>query len=215
MPRVPALRVAVVRVRLLRPDLGGHVPETRTPRTAAGLLVPGDLPRCATAISFLAVLASGDLTGSALFLLVLGGTVVPRAVGASSVLDLATGGTLLLAAWASQLAWYETVPGLDLAVHAVLTGLLAAVAMLVLARWTERAAAAMQPARNRPPTETVLLVAGLGAILAIVWEAGEWAGHTLLDDSIGVGYDDTVSDLVAGLVGALTAGVLTARGGRR
>lgn len=187
--------------------------DTRTPRTAAELLVPGDLLRCATVVSLLAIVASGDLTGGALFLLVLGGTVVPRALGASAALDVAACAALLLAAWASQLSWYETVPGLDLAVHAILTGLLAALAMLVQTWWTDRTGSVPRP--RRPRTETVLLVAGLGAILAIVWEAGEWAGHTLLDDSIGVGYDDTVSDLVAGLVGSLTAGAMITRGGRR
>ena len=42
---------------------------------------------------------------------------------------------------------------------------------------------------------------GLGAAAAVLWEVGEWAGHTFLDPRISVGYEDTIGDLVAGLAG--------------
>ena len=52
---------------------------------------------------------------------------------------------------------------------------------------------------------------GLGATAAVLWEIGEWAGHTFLDPSIYVGYADTVGDLAAGLAGSVVAAVVLAR----
>lgn len=179
------------------------------PQTASALLVPGDVPRLAAAASIVMLLTVPDLTGAALLLAALGGAVVPRALGSPTALDVASGSALLLAAWASQLGWYESVAGLDLVVHTVLTGLLAVLAATVVTRWSRRGRSA-EPAG--PRLEAVLLVTGLGAALAIVWEIAEWVGHTFVDESIGVGYSDTVSDLAAGLLGSLVAGVLATRG---
>ncbi len=183
-------------------------------------LVPGDVLRAVAALSLITLALLGEPISAALFLLVLGGTVVPRAVGASPVLDIVTGTSLVVAGWASHLDWYSAVPWLDLALHAVCTGVLAAVAELVLRRSVRVRGAAREGdaaddlAGARTRVETVLLVGGLGSVLAILWEVGEWAGHTFLDESIGVGYTDTVSDLVTGLAGSLVAGVLVARGAR-
>ena len=65
-----------------------------------------------------------------------------------------------------------------------------------------------------------VLTTATGTALAVVWEFGEWYGHTFLDSRIQVGYDDTIGDLAAGMVGALVAGValgsgLLLRGARR
>lgn len=64
----------------------------------------------------------------------------------------------------------------------------------------------------RPWWALGLLVTGLGALLAVVWELGEWAffysppyPETL--------YADTLGDLVLGTVGALVAGVAVCVGG--
>lgn len=194
------------------------VPTLRS-RLEAGL-VPGDVVSLVAALSFVALAVLGDPISVALFLLVLGGTVVPRAVGASPVLDVVTCASLVVAGWASHLDWYSAVPWLDLALHAACTGVLAAVAELVLRRSvrvrgaSREGDAAEDLAGARTRVETVLLVGGTGSVLAILWEIGEWAGHTFLDESIGVGYTDTVSDLVAGLAGSLAAGVLVARSAR-
>ena len=147
--------------------------------------------------------------GGALFVLVLGGTIVPRAVRAPGALDLAYGTALLVAAWAAQLGWYDAVAGLDLLVHAVATGLVAAVAAVALARWGVVGAA---PVR-RPRAALGLVVVGLAALGAVLWEIGEWYGHTELDPGIHVGYEDTVSDLAAGLLGGVVAGVVLGRRG--
>ena len=130
--------------------------------------------------------------------------MVPRAIGAPAVLDVAYCSTILFAAWAAQLDWYVAVGWLDVVVHAVATGLIAVL---------ERAGAAGLGRRRpgRPRGETALLVVGLGAVLAVLWEVGEWAGNAWLDRSIQVGYPDTMGDLAAGLAGSAVAAVVVAR----
>ncbi|MBN0039825.1 hypothetical protein JN535_06505 [Cellulosimicrobium cellulans] len=174
-------------------------------RARAGL-VPGDAVRAAAAASV--VVAVGlDGVATALFLLVLGGTIVPRALGLAAPLDVAYSVTLLASAWAAQLEWYRAAPWLDLPVHAACTGLVAAVAYVALVRAGMLAGPGiLRPGRAR--AGVLVVTAGLGAVLAILWELGEWAGHTYLDDRIGVGYGDTVTDLAAGLLGAVVAGLL-------
>lgn len=66
----------------------------------------------------------------------------------------------------------------------------------------------------RPRWALAVLVTGLGALLAVVWEVGEWAFFYAppYPDAL---YVDTLADLVLGTVGALVAGVgvaLTAPG---
>ena len=182
--------------------------------TARRVLAPADVVRVAALVSLVvATVTLGGIAG-ALFLLVLGGVSVPRALALPAPLDVAYGTSLIFAAWASQLKWYDAVDWLDLAVHLVCTGLIAAVAYLALVRWELLPGAAATPPA-RASAGVVVVTAGLGAIAAILWEVGEWAGHTYLDDGIGVGYDDTVTDLAAGLLGAVVAGLVLARRGRR
>ncbi|GAA4708569.1 hypothetical protein APR04_004574 [Promicromonospora umidemergens] len=170
-------------------------------------LVPGDVVRAA-AVGSLAVgiVALGGVAG-ALFLLVLGGVLVPRFLGLPTALDLCFGSSLLLAAWASQLGWYEAVPWLDLLVHAVCTGLVAAVGVIIMVRGQALEAGAL-PGRARVGLAATTM--GVGALSAIVWELGEWVGHTYLDEGIDVGYTDTIADLAFGLFGAMLTGVVLA-----
>ncbi|MBD8077772.1 hypothetical protein [Cellulosimicrobium arenosum] len=187
-------------------------------RARLGGFVPGDVVRVAALVSVVvAFLALGGVA-AALFLLVLGGVVIPRALGAPTVLDVAYGLALLVAAWAAQLDWYRALPWLDLPVHAACTGLIAVMSVVLVVRRGVVPGPEVA-ASGGPRLATVVLTTGLGAVVAILWEIGEWAGHTYLDDRIGVGYTDTVVDLAAGLVGSALAGlVLTTRppaGGRR
>lgn len=181
--------------------------------TARSVLVPGDAVRAVALLSLLVgTVAQGGLAGP-LFLLVLGGVMLPRAVGAPTLLDVAYGTSLLVAAWAAQLDWYDAVPGLDLAVHLVCTGLIAAVTTVALVCW--RVVPDLgTPASRRERVGVVVVTAGIGAVGAVLWEVGEWAGYAYLDDRIGVGYADTVTDLAAGLLGAVVAGALLAARGR-
>lgn len=169
--------------------------------------LPGDLVRAAVVASVvIGVVAFGGVAG-ALFFLVLGGALVPRFLRLPATLDVCFGSSLLLAAWAAQLAWYDAVPWLDLLMHTVCTGLIAAVAVIALARGRMLELGTL-PGRAR--AGLVVTTTGLGALSAVAWEFGEWAGNTYLDPSITVGYTDTVTDLAVGLVGAAVAGVVLA-----
>lgn len=176
------------------------------------LLVPG--PRWARAAADAVALAGvGSFAAAfwwdgvvvALFALVLLGLTVARLVQLPGALQAATGATLVLSAWAATLDWFVAVPGLDMVAHLAANGLLAVLLMVVLRR------TGMVP-RDLPAVGVIVVTASLGALLAVVWEAGEWFGHTFLSDDIGVGYDDTIGDLVAGTVGSFTGGVLLASG---
>jgi hypothetical protein len=173
-------------------------------------VVPGDLVRALAAVSVVVGTWLSGPVATALFLLVLGGSLVPRVIGVPASLDVAYCGALVLAAWAAQLGWYDAVGWLDVAVHAVATGLVALVAVLALVRWGVLPSDLVDGARH-PRWGSVLLVAGTGGALAVLWEIGEWAGHTFLDPSIHVGYQDTVGDLAAGLTGSVVAGLALAR----
>jgi hypothetical protein len=62
----------------------------------------------------------------------------------------------------------------------------------------------------RPRWAVVLVVCGLGAILAIGWELGEWWTFIRHGTEIDTAYEDTLGDEVLGTLGALCAGVLLA-----
>jgi len=116
---------------------------------------------------------------------------------------------LLGAAWAGVLGLYDAVPWLDLLMHGLVTGLLAAVATQALLHHGILA----NTGRSR------LVIIGcattLGLALAGLWEILEWLGHTYVDGEIGVGYEDTISDIATGVLGAIVAGSLLPRTGAR
>ncbi|SKC45543.1 hypothetical protein [Krasilnikoviella flava] len=167
-------------------------------------IVLGDAVRAAALVSVLVAAATSDGVAVALFALVLGGSMVPRAAGAPAWLDVTCGTVMLAAAWCAVAGLYERVEGLDLLVHAVATGALAALAHQVLTR----GGVAVSPVRHR--ATAALTTAGLGVLLAVVWELLEAAGHTFVDDSIHVTYPDTVGDLAAALAGSVAAALLVA-----
>jgi hypothetical protein len=167
-------------------------------------LVPGDVVRVLALVSVVVGTWRSGLVATALFLLVLGGTMLPRAIGSPAALDVAYSSTLLFAAWAAQLDWYVAVSWLDVLVHAVATGLIAVLAVQALQVWGV-------VGRERPRAELALLVVGLGALAAVLWELGEWAGNAWLDRRIQVGYPDTMGDLAAGLAGSVVAAAVVAR----
>ena len=67
----------------------------------------------------------------------------------------------------------------------------------------------------RPDWALVALVAGLGAILAIGWELGEWWTFIRHGTEIDTAYEDTLGDETLGTLGALCAGLLVAFRGSR
>jgi hypothetical protein len=62
-----------------------------------------------------------------------------------------------------------------------------------------------------PDWAMVLLVTGLGAVLAIGWELGEWWTFIRHGTELDTAYEDTLGDLSLGTLGALCAGVLLLR----
>lgn len=173
-------------------------------------LVAADGVRLAAVASLAIGLPAYGPVAGAVFFLVVGGTVVPRVAAAPAALDVTYCATILVAAWAAVLDWYVAVPWLDVVVHAAATGLIAALVQWVLVR--VGMASAVGSELRYPRSAVVVLTAATGTALAVVWELGEWFGHTYLDSRIQVGYDDTVGDLAAGMVGALVAGVLLGSG---
>lgn len=109
--------------------------------------------------------------------------------------EIATSLVCLVAAISSFLLLYEKLPWWDLPVHAALTGLLAVLVARVLYRARPTAAHAITT----------------GALLAVVWELMELAGHHWVDPTVHVAPADTLTDLLAGLAGTVVAALLWRR----
>jgi hypothetical protein len=63
----------------------------------------------------------------------------------------------------------------------------------------------------RTPWTRVLLVTGLGAVLAIGWELGEWYTFIRHGTELDTAYQDTLGDEALGTLGALVAGLVLRR----
>lgn len=171
-------------------------------------LVAADALRALAVVGLVPAYVHHGGVGFMVMFLVVGGSVVPRALGSPPWFDTLFCATLLLAVWAALLDWYVTVPGLDLAVHAVTTGLVGALAWQVV----DRAGLLVDHVHVVRARRAAFLVTVMAATtLAVLWEVGEWLGHTHLDRRIQVGQADTITDLLAGIVGAALAGLLVAR----
>jgi uncharacterized membrane protein YjdF len=66
-------------------------------------------------------------------------------------------------------------------------------------------------ARIKPPWALGLLVVGIGALLAIGWELGEWYTFIRHGTELDTAYTDTLGDEALGSLGAAIAGILVAR----
>ncbi|QCB92754.1 hypothetical protein [Cellulomonas shaoxiangyii] len=199
--------------------LGRPAPRAPAPAGARGVLAvllggPAGVVRVAGVVCVVVALVGRDPVDAALFSLVLAGLVVPLVGRVDPRLDAAYGVGLLLAAWSGALGLYERVAWLDVVMHLVVTGLVAAVVHLVIAR---RTGAVVDPARPAPGVTraaSVAVTAALGMALSVAWEVGEYLGNAYVDPEIYVGYADTVGDLVMGGLGSAVAGALLLRGAR-
>jgi hypothetical protein len=141
----------------------------------------------------------------AVFALTLLGMLIPRFLGVRPGFDIAIGATLLLAAWCGVFELYTAIDGLDIVVHFAANGLIAALAFVVAVRF------AVVPAVEAGRTallRSALLTTTFGLAAGVLWEVGEWAGHTFIDSAIFVNYTDTIGDLSVGGLGALMAGLM-------
>jgi hypothetical protein len=69
--------------------------------------------------------------------------------------------------------------------------------------------------RLRPAWVLVLLVTGLGCLLALGWELGEWYTFIRHGTELDTAYEDTLGDMALGTLGSLFAGFLVLRLGSR
>ncbi|NQX10839.1 hypothetical protein HQQ80_04285 [Microbacteriaceae bacterium VKM Ac-2855] len=169
----------------------------RPPRGAAMWLADG--VRLLGVLSMLATLIFFSPVDAGMFSLALFGVVLPRMLGVRAGLDAAFGLSVLVAAWSSVFELYLSVRWWDLPVHFVLNGLSAVIGVALLQRFGALP--------ELPRTALAVLTATLGVTIGVIWEWGEWAGHTFLDPTIFVGYRDTLGDLAVGGAGSLLAGL--------
>ena len=155
------------------------------------------------------------VVGLALMSLVLLGVTLARVLRLPGGLQLLLDVALVVGAWAALLQLYQRWWWLDMVVHVVATGLLAVLAVTGLLRagtfGVGTSGVATSGRGQRLGLAAVTLAVGLG--LAVVWELGEWAGHTYLDPAIFVSYEDTIGDLAAAGAGSMVAAAWIA--GRR
>lgn len=174
----------------------------RPPREAAEYLA--DALRLIGLLSVVVALVGWSMVDAAVFGLVMFGLVLPRFLGVRPALDVCFGLTLLVAGWSAVLDVYLAVRWWDIPVHFLLNGLIAAVAYVLVIRLRF----VPDPDLERVPlAATVTLTTALGLSAGVVWEIGEWAGHTFIDETIFVGYRDSIGDLAVGGLGALAAGL--------
>jgi hypothetical protein len=182
-----------------------------TPRAGSPWLrAAADGLRVAAVASLAWAVLETEWVNAALFALVLGGVVLPRLLAVRPALDLVSGAVVLFAAWSAVLDLYLAYDWLDVVVHAAACGLVTVTVLRLLVT------ASVLPAPGgrtvqRPRTGVVVTTLVLGLALGVLWEAGEWLGHTYLDERIQVGYHDTMGDLCADGLGALVAGLVLAR----
>jgi len=174
----------------------------RPPRSVTDWLA--DLTRAIAIVVVVVALFALPFTDFAVLSMSLPAVMLSRMIGLRSGLDLVTCVTVFVAAGSNVIDLYRTWTGWDLVVHLACTGVLAAVALVLL-----------DDARVIPPTgrrRTPIVVATMaGLALSAVWEMVEWFGYRFITDAIFVTYDDTIGDMMAGGTGAFVAGVLASR----
>jgi hypothetical protein len=145
---------------------------------------------------------------AAILALPLPALAVPRAAGVRPAFDIVFCAIVVVAAWSNVLHLYESVAGWDLVVHFACTGVLAAMVYIVLVRLELVPEPLVAGARRATP---LILVTALGLALSGMWEMIEWFGWRFVSDEVFVTYEDTLSDMAAGGLGALVAAFVVSR----
>jgi hypothetical protein len=143
------------------------------------------------------------------FLVVTAILVAVRWFGLVALFDALLCLTAVVSTWAAVLDWYVEITWVDEVMHLLAVGVLAAACYLPLSRsGTLPGLSDLSRGEHRGPV--VLLISMIGFTLASFWEFVEWVGEQLSPSTIHVGYNDTISDLALGGLGAAVAGVLIA-----
>ncbi|MEX0151824.1 hypothetical protein [Microbacterium sp. LMI1-1-1.1] len=174
----------------------------RPPRSVTAWLA--DIVRAAAIITVIVSAFTLPGTDTAVLSMALPAVMLSRMIGLRSGLDLITCVTVFVAAGSNVLELYRAWTGWDLIVHLACTGVLAAVALILLQD------SGVVPATGRRRTPIVLATLS-GLALSAVWEMVEWFGYRFITDAIFVTYDDTIGDMMAGGLGALIVGVVASR----
>ena len=177
----------------------------RRPSSPGDYLADG--VRVAGLLSVVAAFIWWDVTDAGVLALALPALLVPRLAWVLPWFDIVYGITVLAAAWSNVLDLYRTIAGWDLLLHFVCTGVIAAMAYLVLARLNVVTAPRSASFLRRTP---LVVVTALGLAASALWEMIEWLGYTFVSGDIFVGYNDTIGDMAVGGLGAVLAGVLVA-----
>ena len=154
----------------------------------------------------IAVVAIGG-TAVPLFALVLLGQVVSRFLGVRPALDTTVSVVLLVAGWSNPLELYRGIAHWDLVMHFAANGLVAVIAFLLFMRLTSAGDGFGVSGNLRPSAAVTIVTASFGISAGVIWEVGEWFGHTFIDTGIVVEYTDTIGDLAVGALGSLVAGL--------
>lgn len=174
----------------------------RFPRGAAEMTA--DALRLLGVFSVVVALIGWPWVDVAVFALALVGLVIPRFLGVRPGLDIAFCIIVLIAAWSALLELYDAYEYLDFVVHFFLNGLTAAVLYILAVRL----AVVPDPTRTRVPLAAIVaLTTAFGLAAGVIWELAEWVGFTYIDETIFVGYDDTIADFAAGGLGSIVAGL--------
>ncbi|MBM3714959.1 MAG: hypothetical protein FJW64_04360 [Actinobacteria bacterium] len=174
----------------------------RPPRSATEWLA--DIVRAAAIITVIVSVFTLPGTDTAVLSMALPAVMLSRMIGLRSGLDLITCVTVFVAAGSNVLELYRAWTGWDLIVHLACTGVLAAVALILL----QDSGVVAATGRRRTP---IVLATLSGLALSAVWEMVEWFGYRFITDAIFVTYDDTIGDMMAGGLGALVVGVVASR----
>lgn len=182
-----------------RPDGGSTVAR------AVGLSVLM-IASLAALCSAVALLYLGRWEDALRFVVVAAAVQVPRFGDVPAVFASAFAAFGVFATWAAVERWYRSVDNLDLLVHLLTPASLAAVLYFALA--SHSLVAGLRDTGRGSTRAVVLAVTLVGTAVAVVWEFYEWVMNEMSPKYMLVGYDDTLGDLLAGMVGSMLAGVL-------
>ncbi|MCR2826878.1 DUF2238 domain-containing protein [Microbacterium sp. zg.Y909] len=177
----------------------------RRPQTVSEVIA--DTLRLVGLISVIAASIWSTATDAGILALALPALLVPRFVGVRSSFDIVYQVIVLAAAWSNVLDFYRTVDNWDLILHFSCTAVLAAMAYLVLVRFSITPDPRTEGFARRT---AIVLVTVLGLAASAVWEMIEWVGYAFITDEIFVTYPDTIGDMAVGGLGSLVAGIVLA-----
>lgn len=166
--------------------------------------ITADLIRIAGLLSFFFSLFFFELAQAGVIAFTLPGLVIARFLGMKPWPDIILTSSLLIAGWSNLFELYTSITWWDLLIHFLCAGGLAAVAYLLLARY------GAVPLPGSHPGAAIILTTTLGLALGVLWEIVEWVGFTFITQQIYVTYEDTISDLIMGGLGALVGGCVIA-----